>query len=128
MKVELVSPLKRHPEFPGTGFGFIEGLEILPEVKSTMFVAGLFGAIGNEGVVHPGTASTQSFGCAETISPSKRKKGRRNFILLLFAAFKWIWFHNIHTVASDLYASHFIRIGIEPGCKLLFTQLINIFG
>jgi hypothetical protein len=62
IKVELVSPLKRQPEFPGTGLGFDEGLEILPDVKSTILVAGLFGAMANEGVVHPGTASIQSLG------------------------------------------------------------------
>jgi hypothetical protein len=61
IKVELVSPLKRHPELPKRP-GFVEGLEILPEVKSTMLVAVLLGAIPNEGVVQPGTASTQSFG------------------------------------------------------------------
>jgi len=62
INVELVSPLNRQPEFPGTGFGFVLGLEIEPDVKSTIFVEGLFGSIANEGVVQPGTASAQSFG------------------------------------------------------------------
>ncbi|MEN9400960.1 MAG: hypothetical protein RL632_2063 [Bacteroidota bacterium] len=62
IKVELVSPLNRHPELNPAGF--VEGFEILPDVKSTTFVAEFSGAIGNEGVVHPGTASEQSFGWA----------------------------------------------------------------
>jgi hypothetical protein len=60
MKVELVSPLNKQPELKPCGF--VEGLEILPEVKSITLVAGLFGAMGNAGVVQPGTASEQSFG------------------------------------------------------------------
>jgi hypothetical protein len=60
MNVELVSPLSKHPELNPAGL--VEGFEILPAVKSITLVAGLFGAIGNEGVVHPGTASIQSFG------------------------------------------------------------------
>jgi hypothetical protein len=108
MNVELVSPLNKHPEFPGTGLGFIEGLEILPDVKSIMFVEGLLGAIGKDGVVQPGIASTQSLGCAETKSPSNRNKGRRNFILLLFAAFEWVWFYDIYTVSTDLNTTHLI--------------------
>jgi hypothetical protein len=62
IKVELVSPLNKHPELPGTGFGFIDGFEILPEEKSTILVEGLFGDIRKSGVVQPGTASAQSFG------------------------------------------------------------------
>jgi hypothetical protein len=61
IKVELVSPLKRHPELPEEP-GLVEGFEILPDVKSTMLVAGLLGAIPKDGVVQPGTASTQSLG------------------------------------------------------------------
>jgi hypothetical protein len=64
INVELVSPLNKHPEFPGTVLGFVLGLEIDPEVKSTILVAGLFGSIVKAGVVQPGTASEQSFGCA----------------------------------------------------------------
>jgi hypothetical protein len=60
MNVELVSPLNKHPELNPAGFE--EGLEILPELKSTTLVPGLFGAIGKDGVVQPGTASEQSFG------------------------------------------------------------------
>lgn len=60
INVELVSPLNKQPELNPAGF--VDGLEILPEVKSTTFVAALFGAIGNCGVVHPGTASEQSLG------------------------------------------------------------------
>jgi hypothetical protein len=60
MKVELVSPLNKQPELNPAGL--VEGLEILPEVKSTTLVEEFNGAIGNEGVVHPGTASEQSFG------------------------------------------------------------------
>jgi hypothetical protein len=60
INVELVSPLNKQPELKPAGF--VDGLEILPEVKSTTFVAVLFGAMGNNGVVHPGTASEQSFG------------------------------------------------------------------
>jgi hypothetical protein len=62
IKVELVSPLNKQPELKPAGFD--EGLDILPDVKSIVFVAGLLGAIGKDGVVHPGTASLQSFGCA----------------------------------------------------------------
>jgi hypothetical protein len=62
IKVELVSPLNKQPEFPGTGFGFNAGFEILPEEKSTILVEGLLGAIAKAGVVQPGTASAQSFG------------------------------------------------------------------
>ena len=62
MNVELVSPLNKHPELKPAGF--VDGFEMLPEVKSTTLVAVLFGAIGKEGVVHPGTASEQSFGWA----------------------------------------------------------------
>lgn len=60
MKVELVSPLNKQPELKPAGF--VDGLDILPEVKSTTFVAEFKGAIGNDGVVHPGTASEQSLG------------------------------------------------------------------
>ena len=60
IKVELVSPLNRHPELKPAGFE--DGFEILPDVKSTTLVDELFGAIGKDGVVHPGTASEQSFG------------------------------------------------------------------
>jgi hypothetical protein len=60
INVELVSPLNRQPALNPAGF--VEGLEILPDVKSTTLVAVLFGAIGKDGVVHPGTASEQSFG------------------------------------------------------------------
>jgi hypothetical protein len=71
IKVELVSPLSKHPELNPAGF--VEGLETLPEVKSITLVAGLFGAIGNEGVVHPGTASEQSFGCANVLKEQNNK-------------------------------------------------------
>jgi hypothetical protein len=60
INVELVSPLNKHPELNPAGL--VEGFEMLPELKSTTLLPGLFGAIGNEGVVHPGTASEQSFG------------------------------------------------------------------
>ena len=60
INVELVSPLNKQPELNPAGF--VDGFEMLPEVKSTTLVAELFGAIGKEGVVHPGTASEQSFG------------------------------------------------------------------
>jgi len=60
MKVELVSPLNKQPEL--NPCGLVDGLEMLPEVKSITLVAGLFGAIGKAGVVQPGTASEQSFG------------------------------------------------------------------
>jgi hypothetical protein len=60
INVELVSPLNKQPELNPAGFE--DGFEILPEVKSIVLVAGLFGAIGNDGVVQPGTASLQSFG------------------------------------------------------------------
>jgi hypothetical protein len=60
MNVELVSPLNKQPELNPAGL--VEGFEILPDVKSTTLVAVLLGAIGNDGVVHPGTASEQSFG------------------------------------------------------------------
>ncbi len=60
MNVELVSPLNKHPELNPAGFE--DGLEKLPEVKSTTLVDALVGAIGKDGVVHPGTASEQSFG------------------------------------------------------------------
>jgi hypothetical protein len=62
INVELVSPLNKQPELPGTVFGFILGFETDPDVKSTIFVKGLFGSIVNAGVVQPGTASAQSFG------------------------------------------------------------------
>lgn len=60
INVELVSPLSKQPELNPPGFE--EGFEMLPEVKSTTLVAEFKGAIGNEGVVQPGTASEQSFG------------------------------------------------------------------
>ncbi len=60
INVELVSPLNKQPALNPAGFE--EGLEILPELKSTTLLPGLFGAIGKDGVVHPGTASEQSFG------------------------------------------------------------------
>lgn len=120
MKVELVSPLNKQPEFPGTVLGFIEGFEILPEVKSTIFVAGLLGAIANKGVVHPGTASTQSFGCATALKLSRRNKKNKNLILLLFATFERIRFHNINAMNTYLDASYFIRIRIKPRSKLFF--------
>jgi hypothetical protein len=62
IKVELVSPLNKQPALPGTEFGLIFGFEMLPDVKSTIFVEGLLGAIAKAGVVQPGTASAQSFG------------------------------------------------------------------
>jgi hypothetical protein len=60
INVELVSPESKQPEFDP--YGGVDGFEILFEVvKSTMFVAGLFGRIPNEGVVQPGTAPLQLF-------------------------------------------------------------------
>jgi hypothetical protein len=58
INVELVSPESRQPAL--VPYGGVEGFEILfDDVKSTIFVAGLFGCIPNEGVVQPGTAPLQ---------------------------------------------------------------------
>jgi len=86
MKVELVSPLRRQPKLPGVELGFIDGFDILPDVKSTIFDAGLFGAMANEGVVQPGTASGQSLGCAETEKPKKRNNGKDRVLRYLYHA------------------------------------------
>jgi hypothetical protein len=108
MKVELVSPLRRQPKLPGVELGFIDGFDILPDVKSTIFDAGLFGAMANEGVVQPGTASGQSLGCAETKKPKKRNNGTRNFIMLLFTTLKRIGFYDIYTMPPNLNTSYIV--------------------
>jgi hypothetical protein len=78
IKVELVSPLSKQPALNPAGL--VEGLETLPEVKSITLVAGLLGAIGNEGVVQPGTASEQSLGCANEF----REQNNRNKEIIFF--------------------------------------------
>ena len=74
INVELVSPLNKQPELNPAGL--IDGLEILPAVKSITLVAGLFGAIGKDGVVQPGTASEQSFGWAKEKPEQSIKKAK----------------------------------------------------
>jgi hypothetical protein len=81
INVELVSPLNKQPELNPAGL--IEGLETLPAVKSITLVAGLLGAIGNEGVVQPGTASEQSFGC-EKAKPEQRMSNVKSNLFILY--------------------------------------------
>jgi hypothetical protein len=71
IKVELVSPDNKHPLF--TPWGFVEGFETDPDVKSTTFVAGFGGAIPKGGALQPGIASLQSFGWAIAVIPAKKQ-------------------------------------------------------
>ena len=125
INVELVSPVNKQPAFPGLGLGFVDGSEILPAVKSIIFVKELFGAMVKEGEVQPAIATLQLLGvtvCARLIVVSKMtKKDSVCFIFsLIFTPFKRIRIYGINPMKTYLDTSYFRSIANKPRPEVFF--------